>query len=327
MRAATSDIVTTTQEAAGREAGITIRPGGEAGGAAADEIYVTLADSSRRDSLKKALQEVARRRHLSFADASEGGAARFDFSYEGSVTHSVHVAAPARKEQPSNGNASRGTAELAIIIDDMGNDAGAADSLLALSFPLTISVLPHLPLSTEVAEKAYRRGDQVMLHLPMESESERARPESAELRVGMDATQVGPVLTGMLGTVPHAIGVNNHEGSRATSDPALMSELMPELRKHNLFFIDSRTTAATVAFEAAERAGVRAASRKVFLDDSESREAILAQLELAGRDAEQNGSAIAIGHPHASTVAALAEGVPRLEARGIRLVFASELTH
>ena len=131
----------------------------------------------------------------------------------------------------------------------------------------------------------------------------------------------------MLETVPHAAGVNNHQGSRATADPELMQALMFALRERDLFFIDSRTTAATVAYDVAEGAGVRAASRKVFLDDTKTKEAILAQLELAARDAERDGSAIAIGHPHPATITALAEGLPRLEARGIRLVFASDLVH
>jgi polysaccharide deacetylase 2 family uncharacterized protein YibQ len=219
----------------------------------------------------------------------------------------------------------RRNARLAIIIDDLGYDRAAADSLLALGFPLTVSVLPHLQLSTEVAEEAYRRGDQVMLHLPMQSESDTAKTEEVELRVGMNEKQVDSALAGMLETVPHAVGVNNHQGSRATADPALMAALMPELRRRGLFFVDSRTLASTVAYDTAERLGVRAASRKVFLDDSANCEAIIGQLELAARDAERDGSAIAIGHPRPETIAALAEDLPRLEARGIRLVFASDV--
>jgi polysaccharide deacetylase 2 family uncharacterized protein YibQ len=131
----------------------------------------------------------------------------------------------------------------------------------------------------------------------------------------------------MLETVPHVVGVNNHEGSLATSDPALMEALMPALRERGLFFIDSRTTAATVAYDEAERAGLAAASRKVFLDDRPQRDAIRAQLQTAASDAVRDGSAIAIGHPHPETIAALAETVPALEARGIRMVFASDLVH
>jgi uncharacterized protein len=149
--------------------------------------------------------------------------------------------------------------------------------------------------------------------------------EPVELRVGMTAEQVNWTLAGMLDTVPLAAGVNNHEGSRATADPALMQELMLALRQHNLFFIDSRTTAATVAYAIAEQDGVPAASRKVFLDDVPTKDAVLAQLDQAARDAQRDGSAIAIGHPHPATIAALAQGVPRLESRGLRLVFPSDL--
>ena len=131
----------------------------------------------------------------------------------------------------------------------------------------------------------------------------------------------------MLDTVPHAAGVNNHQGSRATSDSALMDALMPALHERGLFFMDSRTTAKQLPTKWPKLAGVPAASRKVFLDDTPSRDAILTQLNLAARDAERDGFAIAIGHPHPATLAALAEGVPPLEARGIRLVFVSELVH
>jgi uncharacterized protein len=125
--------------------------------------------------------------------------------------------------------------------------------------------------------------------------------------------------------VPHAAGVNNHQGSLATSDPALMEALMPALRDRGLFFIDSRTTPATVAYATAQRFGVRSASRKVFLDDTPTRAAILAQISQAATDAQRDGSAIAIGHPHPETIAALTDSLPRLESLGFRLVFASDL--
>ena len=119
----------------------------------------------------------------------------------------------------------------------------------------------------------------------------------------------------MLDTVPHAVGVNNHEGSRATSDPALMNELMPALHERGLFFIDSRTSASTVAYDAAQRSGVASASRKVFLDDNVDREAIDAQIVLPCAMPLRDGSAIAIGHPHPATIAALAKSAPSFEAR------------
>jgi len=337
LRAVTAEVVSAAQSTTGRKSEITIRPEIQSSAAgpghlAADDIYISLENPSQAVALQQSLAEIAQRHKLAVAQTSNGGVARLDFSFRGNRTHSILIVTPlaARSRRPAE--RAPGNPELAIILDDLGHDRSAADSLLALPFPLTISILPHLPLSAQVAEETFRRGDEVMLHLPMEPESEDtgpegAKPEAIELRVGMSVEQVESTLQEMLDTVPHAAGVNNHEGSRATADAALMEALMPTLRLRGLFFIDSRTTVATVAYDTAERAGVRAASRKVFLDDTPERAAILAQLELAARDAQRDGSAIAIGHPHPATIAALAEGVPGLETRGIRLVFASDLAH
>src|ERR1035438_9174119 len=156
---------------------------------------------------------------------------------------------------------------LAIILDDVDSDPAAVDSIFALSYPLTLSVLPNHPQSTSVAEEGYRRGYEVMLHLPMESQANEA-PEPQQLRAGMNKSEIAQILGAMLQNVPHAAGVNNHQGSLATSDAKLMEELMPQLRERKLFFVDSRTTAATVAFEIAQRDGLRCGFRNVpFLDD------------------------------------------------------------
>jgi polysaccharide deacetylase 2 family uncharacterized protein YibQ len=333
LRAVTAEVVGAAQRLTPRKSEVTIRPEFRPSWIfwrnqlAADDIYVSLENGSQTDDLRQALAQIARRHKLSLAETLSAGVIRVDFAYRGNRTHTIHIITPlmARSRAPA-GPAAKNP-QLAIILDDLGHDRSAADSLLALPFPLTVSVLPHLPFSTDVAEEIHRRGDEVLLHLPMESQSGEAPPEGVQLRVGMNQDDVEAILTGMLETVPHATGVNNHQGSRATADSALMDALMPALRRRGLFFIDSRTTAATVAYDSAERAGVPAASRKVFLDDASSREAILAQLDLAARDARRDGSAIAIGHPHPRTIAALAGGVPRLEAGGIRLVFASDLVH
>ncbi len=333
LRAVTHELVAAAQRVTGRKAEIAIRPEVQPGleGArsrlAADHIYITLADPKQRASLQQRLDEVARRHGLErTAVSSTADVVRWDYERDGRRTHSLHVITPVA-ELPARRASGRG-AELAIIIDDLGYDRPPADALLALGFPLTVSVLPHLPFSSDIAEEAHRRGDQVLLHLPMESASDDAKPEAEELRTGMKQEDVERLLDDMLQTVPHAAGVNNHQGSRSTADPQLMAELMPALRRRDLFFIDSRTTVETVAYDAAERAGVRAAYRNVqFLDDTPTRAAVLKQLDLAERDAERKGWAIAIGHPHPATLAALEEALPRLRARGVRLVFASDLAH
>lgn len=337
LREVTAEIVSSTQKTTSHKAEITIRPQADRSGAAPnpiDNIYISVPDSSETAPLENALANVARRHDLRLVATSSGNNVHFDFTLNGARTHSIYIVTPAPAQPHESSMPSRvptphlgASGNLAIILDDLGYDKPSADSVFALPFPVTVSVIPHLPLSSEVAEAAFRRGDEVLLHLPMQSESAAVKHEDVELRIGMNSQQVESALTGMLQTVPHAAGVNNHQGSLATSDFALMQELMPALRQRNLFFIDSRTAATTVAYETAEKSGVHAASRKVFLDDNPTKEAVRAQLDLAARDALRDGSAIAIGHPHPGTIAALADALPEIESRGIHLVFASDLVH
>ncbi len=216
----------------------------------------------------------------------------------------------------------------AIIIDDLGADEHAAERLLALPYPLTFSVLPDLAHSAATAEEAFRGGRAVMLHLPMEPEpGAPASPGPGAIRVGMTDQQVARLVRADLSAVPHVEGVNNHMGSRATADPALMAAVMKVLAERRLFFVDSRTTAATTALDAARRAGVPAFYRSVFLDDTETVDYSLGQLREFRRVIEENGLAIAIGHPHPTTIAALIQFLPQLERDDIELVPASELVH
>ena len=216
---------------------------------------------------------------------------------------------------------------LAIIIDDLGSDRAAAEAVFALGYPLTVSVLPNHEHSVDIAQEAHRRGFQVMLHLPMQSVANET-PEAQELHPGMPASEVAALVDLFLKNVPDAAGVNNHQGSQATADGALMDELMPVLRDRRLFYVDSRTTAATVAYDTAQDFGVRSAFRNVpFLDDVAEVAAVRKQLELALRGAREKGEAVAIGHPHAATLQALREVLPQARAQGVRLVPASELAH
>jgi uncharacterized protein len=341
IRAVTEEIIAAADSAAGHKLQIEIHPEEEAFQTGltttrheSDSIYLALENPRQADALDRSLAEIARRHKLSVDESPAGSMLRVTFSRGDVRTHSIHIIlALAARPRPSAAPApgAKDAPRLAIIIDDMGHDRAPAEELLALPVPLTISVLPHQPFSAEVAEEAFRRGDQVLLHLPMEpvaggaSGADGVTQEPIELRVGMSAGEVDSTLAGMLDTVPHVVGVNNHEGSRATSDAALMQALMPALRQRNLFFIDSRTSATTVAYSTALRDGVPAAARKVFLDDTATKEAVIIQLDLAAKDAQRDGSAIAIGHPHPATIAALKQAAPNLESTGIRLVFASEL--
>jgi polysaccharide deacetylase 2 family uncharacterized protein YibQ len=251
------------------------------------------------------------------------GMFRYDYFFAGRRTHTINIVTPV-VAPPDAQHVSR--ARLAIIIDDLGNDRQAAETLFQIPFPLTVSVLPHLQHSAEISEEASRRGYQVMLHIPIEAPA-GAKAENIELRPAMEPQEVTNVVQRMLETVPQAEGANNHQGSLGTSDTALMDAIMTALRERDLYFVDSRTTTATVAYTAARRAHVRTASRDVFLDDTEEVSAIRHQLELVVRDAKEHGSAIAIGHPHPTTLQVLAEELPKLQREGVSLVFASQVVH
>jgi uncharacterized protein len=237
--------------------------------------------------------------------------------------HAAEARHPARVVRPPQPQAAG--PRLAIILDDVGANSSSLDAIFALHYPLTLSVLPNHPRSAEIAEEAHRRGYQVMLHLPMESIANET-PEPQELHPGMSSEQVSSALNSMLFSVPDAVGVNNHQGSLATSNSQLMGELMPLLRSHHLFFIDSRTTAATTAYEQAQSAGIPSAFRNVpFLDDVAEVGAVRRQLQLAFKEAREKHDAVAIGHPHPETLRALSELLPQAESQGIRLVHASDL--
>jgi uncharacterized protein len=282
------------------------------------------ASHANRDLVVQALDDVAARHELKHGGAiltREG--LTFQYLHGEVPTHTIHIsetAIPSVELAPNTSGP-----RLAIILDDLGQDYAAAEAIFALPYPLTISVLPNNPHSVDIAEEARRRGYEVMLHLPMESVGQR-HAESHELRPGMSQRQVSTLVNGFIAAVPGVAGVNNHQGSASTTNYALMNELMPVLREHKLFYIDSRTTAATVAFDAARHAGVPAAYRNVpFLDDVADVGAVSRQIRLALREAREKNEAIAIGHPHPATLRALHEVLPDAKAQGVRLVYASEL--
>jgi hypothetical protein len=264
--------------------------------------------------------------------AERAGVLSLVFRHRGIPTHTVEVDFPAKSAERSGGAeqvsaGAPGQAKLAILLDDLGSDRAPAEEIFALPYALTISVLPEHAHSVDIAEEAGRRGYEVMLHLPMQSVG-NDQGEKQQLHSGMADSQVSALVDQFLSEVPGAQGVNNHQGSQATSDPALMAELMHALHERRVFYVDSRTTAATVAYDTARQEGVPTAFRNVpFLDDVENVGAIEKQLVLALRGAREKGEAIAIGHPHAATLDALRVMLPKAQSEGVRLVFVSELVH
>jgi len=213
---------------------------------------------------------------------------------------------------------------VAIIIDDCGQWPVTERGFLALPVPLTLSILPHVRYSAQIASDAAAAGKGIMLHLPMEPLG-RDTAGPGEITTVMTDAQIATTTEGDLAQVPAARGMNNHEGSKASADGRVMKDVIAVAKEHDLFFIDSLTNAQSVGAQTARDAGVPEASRDVFLDNRADEAYTEQMLQQTVERAKRNGSAIAIGHPHPTTLAALAAFYPKMQAEGVRFVLASEL--
>jgi hypothetical protein len=214
---------------------------------------------------------------------------------------------------------------ISIIIDDLGDQFERDWRAVRLPGAVTLSFLPYSPYSRELASRAHRLGKDVMLHLPMESIEHHALGPGA-ITLNMTESEVMRTVAGALASVPYAAGINNHMGSLLTRNPEHMLWLMGELkRRGNLFFIDSRTTSRTVALRLAQENQVPALGRDVFLDDDSSPAAVKHEFQRLIKLARQRGHAVAIGHPHPSTLNLLERELPLLESQGIQLIPISAL--
>ncbi|MDD5448977.1 MAG: divergent polysaccharide deacetylase family protein [Candidatus Omnitrophica bacterium] len=217
--------------------------------------------------------------------------------------------------------------KVAIVLDDFGYNNKNVAAVLSLKRPITFSILPFQPYSQKIAEDVHQKGYEEILHLPLEPyvNDKAVKPEANTITVNMNEAEVLEKLTAALKDVPYANGISNHQGSKATESPALMSAIFTELKKRRLFFLDSLVTRKSVCKKAAANAGIGYARRSVFLDNSGDFEYIRGQMKQLIKIAKRNGSAIGIGHDREKTVQALLTLVPEAEKEGIRFVFVSEL--
>jgi len=193
--------------------------------------------------------------------------------------------------------------KIGIIIDDLGYDRSLASAFMKLDLPLTLSVLPFTPHTRLIAQKARKEGREIMLHLPLEPIGYPAiNPGDGVLLVSMDREMILETLNRHFGQIPFVAGVNNHMGSRFTANEEKMMIVLAELKRRGLYFIDSRTTANSVAFKVAKKMALRTASRDIFLDSSLSENALKIQMERLLSLSRHRGCAIGIGHPHKETL-------------------------
>lgn len=218
------------------------------------------------------------------------------------------------------GTAGATDAKVAIIIDDLGNQRRLGQRAVRLPAAVAIAVLPHTPFGYELAQEAYDRGKEVLVHVPMQAEQRELDLGPGALHLGQTRVEFMATLASAVAAVPYASGLNNHMGSLLTRNSEHMGWLMGELRRSDLFFIDSYTTHLSVGLGTARERGVPALKRDVFLDGEPERASIAGQWARLLNIADETGFAVAIAHPYPITLEFLEAVLPELEAADYTVV-------
>ncbi|MEO2259944.1 divergent polysaccharide deacetylase family protein [Paenibacillus amylolyticus] len=225
----------------------------------------------------------------------------------------ISVGGPTAAASESTSNHNR----LAIIIDDVGNDMKGTAEILAMPVKLTVAVMPFLPTTKKDAIAAHEKGMDVIVHMPMEPK--KGRPEwlgPGAITSNLTDEEVRSSVEKAIDDVPHAIGMNNHMGSKITSDKRIMSIVLDVCKERGLFFVDSRTNFRSVVGELAVSKNMPPVGNDIFLDDQNSKQLIRKQLDLAAQRAIDKNICVVIGHVGHSgmnTSAVIRESVSRLQ--------------
>lgn len=202
-------------------------------------------------------------------------------------------------------------AKLAIVIDDIGYHPQDDAAILAMPKEISVAIIPSSPYARQRHDQAQAQDRDILIHMPMQPMGNH-RIEEGGLHLGMTQAEVSRRVQYAKSVLPAAIGMNNHMGSAATADNLLMSYLMNELHKQQLFFLDSRTIGRSVAGKIAREQGINTLERHIFLDNSDFYEDVHNQFQQAVLYARKHGTAIVIGHPRKNTVAVLQAGLRNL---------------
>lgn len=214
---------------------------------------------------------------------------------------------------------------VALIIDDVGSVQEAANEMLRVSARLTWAILPFTPYAEEYIKSAKEHGFEVILHLPLEPLDQKINPGPGVVKKDWTEAEIIDQFEADLSQVPGAAGVNNHMGSAGTADERLMGILMSQIKKKNIYFIDSMTTDRSVGETVARLNQVRTKRRNVFIDNLPDLDSKKKALRKLIKIAMAEGEAIGIGHVRAGTAEAIIEMLPEFEKAGIEIVSVSEL--
>ena len=186
--------------------------------------------------------------------------------------------------------------KIAIVLDDAGYNYQSADIFYQSQLPLTFALIPDLPNSYEHYKKINNAGMDVILHIPMEPEKGADFVEKQAILVSMSNQEITEKLKIFFNHYPNAIGMNNHMGSRAVKDFRVVNTILDFAKSRHVFWLDSKTTPASVSYKVAKEKNIKYMERDVFLDNENTEEyAEKAMIQLI-KIAKKRGYAIGIGH-------------------------------
>ena len=216
--------------------------------------------------------------------------------------------------------------QVAIIIDDIGNDLKQIQELLKINADITFAILPLCPHTREAAEMFHKAHRETLLHLPMEPLSyPREKPGPGALFTDMSNEEIVFQLEKNIAAVPYISGVNNHMGSKFMIDEKKLTVVFNKLKNKKLFFVDSRTSSDTKTFAVAEKVGLPVAARKIFLDNNRDYNEIYNILINVAKRNGDDSPVIIIGHPYPETIRAVGDAVKVLREKEVAIVPVSRL--
>ena len=217
---------------------------------------------------------------------------------------------------------------IGLVIDDFGyrNDA-VSEGFLGFKTPMTYAVIPGHQYSSLMGGEAKKFGFEVIIHMPMETHIITKGEEDFILMTSQSDEEITSRVNNAFKQIPQAVGMNNHQGSKATEDRRVMTAVGNVLKDKSKYFLDSRTTKNTIAEETMSLLGVSTARRKVFLDNSDNLNDINRQVDELANSAKKDGVAIGIGHVKENTLAVLKKRIPELEKSGYKFRVVSSWLH
>lgn len=215
---------------------------------------------------------------------------------------------------------------IALVIDDFGNQwkTDYIQGYLEFPVPVTLAIIPGHWASTRTAKKAKELGKEIMIHFPMQPYKGDITKEKVYLTTEMKTDQIKKMLIKAMSSVPYAKGLNNHEGSLATSDAGTMSRFFSVYKDYKMFFLNSLTSSKSIARTFAENDSVKYLERNIFLDDKMTEEEITAKFKIAASRAINGKDVVAIGHARKMTFEVLKRLITD-EYQNLTYVFASEM--